>query len=156
MLKIYEAYLIRNERRKAVIYLGELCLIGVLEFIVGLGTLWGAPRVAVVFVLLSLLTLFTGTMASLYYDSVRPRAHRSTSVQDVLWAAAKLRFCTLLASGGAMVGITVLLFIADSLPRGLVVLVVLPALILLLLGWRVVVLARDYHRARARELESRE
>lgn len=150
-MNVYETRRVRSERRRALIYLGELYLIAGIEFVMGFGALWGTPPLALLLVFLSVLTIFFGAMAAAYFESVRPRGDRPTRVQEVLWAAPKLRLYTLLANAGLLVGITVIFWIVHESEF-----VVVPAAVLLAVGLRVIFLARDYHRARVRELESRE
>lgn len=150
-----EKKLIRDERSRAFGYFFELVAIAALQLVTGLGLLVATAHtlLSVFFVLLSCLSLYVASVAAAYFESIRPRGDRATRLRDILWASSKLRLCALIVDGGFILGATALLWCALA---GRSDLAVLPAAILFVFGLRAIFLARDYHQARARELESRE
>ncbi len=154
----HETRHIQNERFQASRCLPEVFVIFVMaaiQLVTGLGLLVMTSQtlLAVFLVLLSCLSLYFGVIASAYFESVRPRGDRPTPAQDAVWASSKLRLCALVADGGLIVGATALLWFALDAQSDLVM---WPAAILCFGGFRAIFVARDYHRARVRELEARE
>ncbi len=151
----YETRHIHNERLQAFRCLAEVFVIAAFQLATGLGLLVMTSQtlLAVFLVLLSCLSLYFGVIASAYFESVRPRGDRPTRAEEALWASSKLRLCALVVDGGLNLGATALLWSALGTQSDLVV---WPAAVLCFGGLRAIFMVRDYHRARARELEGRE
>ena len=144
----------RIERSGAIAHFVELFAIAFVQFLAGLGMAVMTSHVllALLLILLSCLSLYLASLAAASFETFRDSVDQPARARDVLWASSRLRLCVLLADGGFIVAATVLLWLALTRRSDLVM---VPAAVLCFFGLRAILVARAYHRARVRELESR-